>query len=229
MSSRMQRIGANLYEHGRTRDDLLRTAGERGGEAAEQLEWNDGERACWTAAEAASNALDATVRARADGPLRNNYVWHSESAALPAPGTVLEEMPAWGWRVRLLGVIGGAKPSYRDHDVELVRVGIEQDGAADVPTPRNPGFGLWGTWRVAMMDEPDNPLRPADVWRAVFEVLGEAESGRNDALRDELDGRTGREYADELLSRKVRIGNSLRDAIREMGRPEEWRTGGSSQ
>ena len=229
MSSRMERIGANLYEHGRTREELLRSAAELGGEAAAQLEWNEGARACRAAAEAATNALDATVRGRADGPVRNNYVWHAEGTALPAPGTVLEQMPAWGWRVRLLGIVGGAKPAYGKHDVELVRVAVEHDGAAEVPTPRNPGFGLWGTWRVAMMDQPDNPLRPADVWRTVFEVLGEADRERNEALRDQLDSRTGREYADELLSRKVRIGNSLRDAIREMGRPEEWRTGASSR
>lgn len=169
-------------------------------------------------------ALDATAPERADGPLRANAVWLADTDQAPRGGDAWDSVPAWGWKVTVAGTPYGRKTRYEEHDTEQVRLLVEHDGTLPPPTPRNPGYGFWGAWKLLASDAETSPVSPETAWTAVFKVHGEGTaSGEHDlGLRDVLDGKIGRKYAEELAFTNAATAHRLEAELRRMGDPLSW-------
>ena len=218
------RIGAELYTLGTTPTTLLSEAAERGETACLVLAANDRDSAVRQAVEAATKALDATVPDRATGPLRATAVWLGNGEPAPRPGDTWEEVAAWGWRVTVAGTPLGRKERYSAHDTEIMRLLIEDNSQGPVPTPRNPGHGFWGAWKICRGGSTRDAPTGEAAWTAVFTVHGDHDRStrHNLGLRDVLDGKIGRGYAENLAESQPESPEEIEHELRRMGDPLAW-------
>lgn len=136
------RIGAQLYTLGRTSDALLAEAAGKDETAGLALASGQRDIAVRQAREAASRALDATVAGRASGRLRATAVGVGQGEPAPRRRDSWDEVAGWGSKVTVAERPLGRRERYDAHDTEIVRLLIADDGAAPLPTPRNPGYGF---------------------------------------------------------------------------------------
>ena len=128
------RIGAELYPLGTTPATLLAEATEKGETAALALKAGKRVIAVRQSVEAATRALDATVADRAAGPLRATAAWIGDGGPAPRPEDTWDEVAAWGWKVTVAGTPLGRQDRYEAHDTEIMRLLVEENGQAPVPT-----------------------------------------------------------------------------------------------
>ena len=218
------RIGAELYPLGTTPATLLAEATEKGETAALALKAGKRVIAVRQSVEAATRALDATVADRAAGPLRATAAWIGDGGPAPRPEDTWDEVAAWGWKVTVAGTPLGRQDRYEAHDTEIMRLLVEENGQAPVPTPRNPGYGFWGAWKLCAREAGNRGASSETAWTAVFTLHGDGDAGsrHNLGLRDVLDGKIGRKYAEELAETEPQTPDDVERELRRMGDPLTW-------
>ena len=216
------RLGVHYYPAGTTVEELLESAGKTARFVERTAQDGELEQAICCARNGASKALDA-MGVRDNEPPETTFMWLPERGPTPTRKEHVFRNDEWNWRAEVMGV--RERRYYRDGKTPvsiILSIRLHEPGPEAMPTPRQLTFGFWGT--CTTWSNGENKVSAASTWEHIFAIYGShgAEPGQDAILRDALDSRPGRHYADSLLSEQPTNTEELDAAIRKIGDPRAW-------